>query len=156
MSSSTWCRQLPRKLCHVIIYCSTKELRPTRQAVGWESESEKIHCTSINCCRGRRGPTFSHCDFVEWRAGVTYSFVWVKIQGKAEIFVGVSSTQHWSYHAGLVAELLWLLARWYHWNLSEMRKIKDLRELQVLWLPYQTILMCRLLRVFWPRKLSFF
>lgn len=145
MSSSTWCRQLPRKLCHVIIYCSTKELRPTRQAVGWESESEKIHWTCINYCWGRMGPTFRHCDFVEWGTRVTHSFVWVKIQGKVGDFC-------WHFlHSAVIlscwfrAEVFWVLARWYHCSQSEMHKIKDLRELQVLWLFYQTVLMCRLL-----------
>lgn len=141
---------MPRKPCHVIIHCANQELgkewggRATQrnspalvlivpeEGWGWHSGIE----TPL------RGGLHWHVCLFGWRA-----------REKWEIFVGVSPTQYWSYHAALVAELLWLLSRWYHWSPSEMCEIKDLRELQVLWLSYHPILMSG---VFWPRKFACF
>lgn len=141
---------MPRKPCHVIIHCANQELgkewggRATQrnspalvlivpeEGWGWHSGTE----TPL------RGGLHWHVCLLGWRA-----------REKWEIFVGVSPTQYWSYHAALVAELLWLLSRWYHWSPSEMCEIKDLRELQVLWLSYHPILMSG---VFWPRKFACF
>lgn len=132
MNSSTRRRQLPRKLCCVIICSNTSWSLLGKE---WGGRASEICCSSVKGHR-RTGPTFKRWDFID---GGNCSNILVCLgesPGKSErSFVGISPTPYWSYHAALVAVLLWLLARWYRWSPSEMCKIKDLRELQVLWFP---------------------
>lgn len=133
MNSSTRRRQLPRKLCCVIICSNTSWSLLGKE---WGGRASEICCSSVKGHRGRTGLTFKRLDFID---GGNCSNILVCLgesPGKSErSFVGISPTPYWSYHAALVAVLLWLLARWYRWSPSEMCKIKDLRELQVLWFP---------------------
>lgn len=127
-----------------------QELRPHRQAVWWESDSEKVHCSFINYW-GRMGLTFRQWDFVERGTKVTYSFVWMKIQGKLGDFC-------WHFlHSVLI------LSCWFSsgaplapCQVIPLQSVWDVQDKRSQGITSMTFLSnCSGVRVFWPRKLAF-